>query len=153
MQPSSIDSFLASPLGLASFAILFAPLWCANRFYVSFVSGWLTLSRRSRKQSEPHGEIKTTRPAFSLIFMRFWSHYGSVIQVFAAQDALYALVFFLFRIGHPPLRIPWNEIKLGRTKCFWRTYIVLTLGSEEMIPMRISQRMARNLGILDRIAA
>jgi hypothetical protein len=76
-----------------------------------------------------------------------------VVRLVAAGDALYASVLFPFRIGHPPLRIPWNEIKLGRTKCFWRTYIVLTLGSEEMIPMRISQRMARNLGILDRIAA
>jgi len=82
--------------------------------------------------------------------MRFWSHYGSVIQVFAAQDALYALVFFLFRIGHPPLRIPWDEIRFGRTKFFFWPYIVLTLGNEEKIPMRISLRMARNLGILNR---
>lgn len=153
MQPSSIDSFLASPLGLASFAILFAPLWCANCFYVSFVSGWLTLSRRFRKQSEPHGEIKTTRPAFSLIFMRFWSHYGSVIQVFAAQDALYALVFFLFRIGHPPLRIPWDEIRITRIKLLLCKIVRFTLGKQEQIAMRISERMARNLGILDRVPA
>jgi len=85
--------------------------------------------------------------------MRFWSHYGGVVRVTAASDALYLSVVFLFRIGHPPLRIPWNEINFGRTKFFLRTYVVLTLGNEEMIPMRISQRMARNLGILDRVPA
>ena len=58
-----------------------------------------------------------------------------------------------FRIGHPPLRIPWNEIQFGRTTRFLRTYIVLALGNEERIPMRIPQRMASKLGILDRCQA
>jgi hypothetical protein len=82
--------------------------------------------------------------------MRAWSHYSSVIRITAASDALYASVMFPFRIGHPPLRIPWEEIRFSRTKFFFRTYIVLTLGNQEKIPMRISLRMARNLGILDR---
>jgi hypothetical protein len=60
-------------------------------------------------------------------------------------------VIFFLRIGHPPLRIPWNEIQFSRTKYFWRRYVVLTLGDEEKIPMRISQRMAAKLGILDRV--
>ena len=82
--------------------------------------------------------------------MRYWSHYSSVIRLTAAGDALYASVLLLFRIGHPPLRIPWNEIQFGRAKRVWRNYVVLTLGNQEHIPMRISERMARNLGILDR---
>jgi hypothetical protein len=82
--------------------------------------------------------------------MRGWSHYSSVIRLTAATDALYVSVLFPFRIGHPPLRIPWDEIQFGRTKFFFRSYIVLTLGNQEKIPMRISLRMARNLGILDR---
>jgi hypothetical protein len=59
-------------------------------------------------------------------------------------------VLFLLRIGHPPLRIPWDEIRFSRTNFFFRSYVVLTLGNEEKIPMRIPLRMARNLGILDR---
>jgi len=82
--------------------------------------------------------------------MRLWSRYSSVIRLTAASDALYASVLFPFRIGHPPLRIPWDEIRFGRTKLLFRTYIALTLGNHEKIPMRISMRMARNLGILDR---
>jgi hypothetical protein len=59
-------------------------------------------------------------------------------------------VLFLFRIGHPPLQIPWNEIAVERTKYFWRSYIVLKLGTNERIPVRISERMARNLGVVER---
>jgi hypothetical protein len=83
--------------------------------------------------------------------MRFWGDYTNIIQIFAEPEALYLSVFTPFRVGHPPLCIPWNEIKLSRTRHFWRRYVVLTLGEQEHIPMRISERMARKLGILDRI--
>jgi hypothetical protein len=68
----------------------------------------------------------------------------------AAEDALYLSVSFMFRIGHPPLCIPWSEITVSRTKRFWRSYVVLTLGNQEGIPFRISERIARKLGILER---
>lgn len=132
-------------------AIFFAILWCIVCYFASFVSGWYSLSKRFRAQSEPYGEMKTAGPFFYTVYMRFWGHYSSIIRMMAASDALYLSVLFLFRIGHPPLRIPWNEIQFGRTTYFFFPYVVLTLGEQERIPMRISQRMARNLGILDRI--
>jgi hypothetical protein len=147
MQVSSMDSNLAAPFGIV---IGFIALWCAICYLVSFFTGWLTLARRFKKKSEPYGEIHSAGPFFYGVYMRWWGHYGSGIRLIAASDALYASVLFLIRIGHPPLRIPWDEIRFGRTKFFFRTYIVLTLGNAEKIPMRISLRMARNLGILDR---
>jgi hypothetical protein len=60
---------------------------------------------------------------------------------------------FPFRIGHSPLRVPWDEIRIRRTKFLWWRLVLLTLGNQEQIPMRISERMARNLGILDRVTA
>jgi hypothetical protein len=146
MQADSIDPYLAA-LG---FAIFFAVFWCAIGYFISFIGGWLALTRRFRKQSEPNGEIRSAGPFFYTVYMRFWGHYSSVIRLVAASDALYASVMFPLRIGHPPLRIPWDEIRFSRTKFFFRTYIALTLGNQEQIPMRISLRMARNLGILDR---
>jgi hypothetical protein len=118
---------------------------------ISLFSGWSMLSRRFREQSEPYGETKSAGPYFYTVYMRFWGHYSGIICMTAAEDALYLSVLFLFRIGHPPLCIPWKEIQISSTKCFWRTYIVLTLGEQERIPMRISERMARKLGILERI--
>lgn len=153
MQADGIDSFINTPIGPAFFAGFFIALWCGSCFLVSVMTGWFALAPRFKQQSAPYGEIKTAGPFFYGVYMRFWGHYSSVIRLTAAVDALYASVLFPFRIGHPPLRIPWDEIKLGRTNWFFRTYVVLTLGNEEMIPMRISQRMARNLGILDRVPA
>jgi hypothetical protein len=147
MQASTFNDSLVSDLGIALFCVIGA---CAVSFLVSFMTGWFALGRRFKRQSDPYGETKTAGPFFYTVYMRLWSHYSSVIRLTAAGDALYVSILFPFRIGHPPLRIPWDEIRFGRTKFFFRTYIVLTLGNEEKIPMRISLRMARNLGILDR---
>jgi hypothetical protein len=153
MHGNSLSAFFATPPGVACYAVFFITVWCASLSAISFVGGWRVLSKRFKQETAPYGEIRTAGPFFYSIYMRFWCHYSSVIRMTAASDELYLSVMFPFRIGHPPLRIPWNEIQLGRTKWFLRTYIVLTLGNEEMIPMRISQRMARNLGILGRVGA
>lgn len=133
------------------FPVLFACLWISISFVISLCSGWYALATRFARKSEPYGETRTAGPFSYTIYMRFWCHYSSVIRLTAASDGLYPSVMFLFRVGHPPLQIPWSEIRLCRTRWFWRSYVVLTLGNEEQIPMRISGRMARNLGITDRI--
>jgi hypothetical protein len=124
---------------------------CFICFLISFISGWFKLSQRFRAQSEPYGEIRRVGPFFYTVYMRYWGHYSSIVRMIAAGDALYLSVILPFRLFHPALRIPWNEVAFGRTKFFWRRYVVLTLGEQERIPMRISERMARKLGILERI--
>jgi hypothetical protein len=125
--------------------------WCFICFIASIMSGWFSLSGRFRAQAEPCGETRSAGPFFYTVYMRFWGHYSSIIRMVAADDALYLSVFFPFRVGHPPLCIPWKEIQLGRTKFLWMRYVVLTLGEQERIPVRISERMAGKLGILERL--
>lgn len=148
MHAHSIDSTVANPFAVM---VLVVVIWCLTSYLIGFMTGWVALARRFRAQSEPYGDARAVGPFFYTIYMRYWAHYSSVIRLTAASDVLYASVLFPFRIGHPPLRIPWNEIRFGQARRFMSTYVVLTLGNEEQIPMRISVRMARNLGILDRI--
>jgi hypothetical protein len=146
---STFNSFLNTPHG---FAIYFVTLWCFISFLISFMGGWFTLSMHFKKDCEPYGETKSAGPFFYTVYFRLMTHYSSVVRITAAEDALYLSVLILFRVGHPPLRIPWDQVQFSRKKLFWRKYVVLTLGNEERIPMRISERMARKLGILDRIS-
>jgi hypothetical protein len=96
---------------------------------------------------------KSAGPFPYTVYTRYWSHYSFIIRMTAAEDALYLSVLLILRIGHPPLRIPWNEIQLSKTTYFMQPLILLTLGEQERIPMRISERMARKLGIPERIPA
>jgi hypothetical protein len=153
MHTDSLSALFATPLGLACYAVFFIAVWYLTLSLISIMSGWHTLSKRFKKQSEPYGEIKSAGPFFYSVYMRFWDHYSSVIRMTAASDALYISVMFPFRIGHSPLRVPWDEIRIRRTKFLWWRLVLLTLGNQEQIPMRISERMARNLCILDRVTA
>lgn len=136
---------------LLLFILAFFAAWMAVIcFLISFLTGWHTLAKRFRTQAEPYGETRVVGPLFSTVYLRYWTHYSSCVRLTAAEDALYLSVIFLFRAGHPPLCIPWNEIQFGCDKFLWQRYVVLTLGNEEKIPMRISERMAGKLGILER---
>jgi hypothetical protein len=135
------------PYDWVFFPALGVAFWCFISFVIGIQSGWFSLSRRFRAQADLYGQTRSAGPFFYTVYMRFWLHYSSVIRITAAADALYLSVLFPFRIGHPPLCIPWREIKIGSAKFLWMRYVVLTLGNEERIPMRISERMARNLGI------
>lgn len=147
MQAASPQPF--SHVFPAVLLLVFA-IWCISSYVVSLFSGWHALATRFRAQSEPAGPMETAGPFFYTIYLRSWTHYNSVVRVTAAQDALYLSVLVLFRFAHPPLRIPWEEITFSRARRFWRDYVVLTLGREERVPLRISERMARKLGLLNR---
>ena len=133
------------------FPFFFVAVWSLTSFVISLMGGWNTLSKRFRAQSESYGDVRSAGPFFYTVMMRFRVGYGNVIRITASADALYFSILFPFRLGHPPLSIPWGEIKMRRTQFLWLRFVTLTLGEEERIPMRISERMARNLGILDRL--
>lgn len=145
VSPNHLPAYL-----LLFLVALFAAVLSIAGLLSSILAGWYALSRHFRALSEPYGQTKSAGPFFYGVKMR-WTNYANVVRIVAAEDAIYISMMFLLRLGHPPLRIPWKEIKIGRTKFLWRRYVVLTLGDREHIPMRISERMARNLGILDRL--
>jgi hypothetical protein len=131
--------------------IALAAFWCLICTLIGLVSGWNALSTRFTALSKPSGEFLQAGPLFHSVYLRFWGHYSSVVRMISAPDALYLSALFPFRPGHPPLCIPWNEITFGRTKFLWQKYVVLTLGNEERIPLRISEGMARKLGLMERV--
>lgn len=129
--------------------LFIASVWVLALTFASVLSGWFTLANHFRSALEPSGETRSASGLFSTVYFRYWTHYSGIIRFTSAADGLYLSVFFLFRPGHPPLRIPWSEISFSRTQWFFRSYVVLILGTAEQIPLRIPQRMAERLGILN----
>ena len=147
-DPSQLPPYIVVIMATISLAV-----FCFVSFLSSVLSGWHTLSKRFRAESEPYGATRSAGPFPYTVYTRYWSHYSFIIRMTAAEDALYLTVLLILRIGHPPLRIPWNEIQLSKTTYFRQPLVLLTLGEQERIPMRISERMARKLGIPERIPA
>jgi hypothetical protein len=74
MHTDSLSALFATPLGLACYAVFFIAVWYLTLSLISIMSGWHTLSKRFKKQSEPYGEIKSAGPFFYSVYMRFWGH-------------------------------------------------------------------------------
>ena len=124
-----------------SFIPVFITVICVSVPYsLSFLGGWHLLAERFRAIVPFSG--KMYRWVYAT--MLWGAHYNGALKAGANAEGLYIATLFLFRLGHPPLFIPWSEIKIGPSR--WVDFylsITLTLGGEEQIPFRISRRLAR----------
>jgi hypothetical protein len=97
------------------FGIYFLCLWTSISLVISLVGGWFELGRVYRSAKPLPGN----RWRFQDACMRFLASYSGVLTVGADAEGLYASVFLPFRISHPPLFIPWEDVSVRPSKCLW----------------------------------
>ncbi len=75
--------------------------------------------------------------------MRWGTNYNNCLVIAADPTGLYLATVFFFRIGHPPLFIPWTEISfLSRRKILFVEFVEFRLGREEQVPLLIRAGLA-----------
>lgn len=90
----------------ALFLPLFVALWCAICVALSFMGGWHTLAQHYRATQPFSGRRWYLRSASMSP-----ANYGGVLTFGANTEGLFISVLLPFRLGHPPLFIPWSEIE------------------------------------------
>jgi len=138
------------PLYCAKIFLFFAFIFIASNLS-SRIIGWHKLAKRFRTELSPYGETRSVGPWLLTVHTRYGGTFSSGLRMIAASDALYLSLILIYRLAHPPLRIPWEEITLERKRSFFRNFIVIRMGREEQIPFRISERAASKLGLLERM--
>ncbi len=119
-----------------------AALLVAIPYMVAGMSGWRLLAERFRATEEFTGDISRWFSAT----MRWGVHYNHVLRLGANAEGLSIAPQVLFRLGHVPLFVPWNEIRLERSGWqFFTLSTTLRLGLQEQIPFRVSKCIARKL--------
>jgi hypothetical protein len=68
-----------------------------------------------------------------------------VLTLGASQQGLYLASMFIFRFMHPPLLVPWSDIKVRRSKDWFFEYVILAMGHQLAIPLRIREKLAAEL--------
>jgi small-conductance mechanosensitive channel len=125
----------------AIFPIYFLCLWLLVGATISFVGGWFSLAKVYRTRV-PFDGAKWGMQSGQ---MRWLANYNSVLTLGVSQQGLYLSSMFLFRFMHPPLLVPWSEIKVRRNKGWFFEYVIFTLGHELAIPLRIREKLAAKL--------
>ena len=102
-----------------SFAIVivFPFLWCFVCYILAKMGGWAALATKYRTASMPPGKWFVFQSG-----MIGTVNYKSCLTIGVSDSGLYLSVFPLFRVGHPPLLIPWSDCHGLREKkaWFWR---------------------------------
>ena len=71
--------------------------------------------------------------------------YNNILTVGADPDGMYVSVFVLFRFGHPPLFIPWEDVSAEAKRVWLFNVVILKFARCPSIPFWISRKLADKL--------
>jgi hypothetical protein len=123
------------------FPIYFLSLLLLVGATISFVGGWFSLAKVYRTPV-PFDGAKWGMQSGQ---MRWLANYNNVLTIGVSPQGFYLASMFLFRFMHPPLLIPWSEIRVQRRKGWVFEYVIFTMGHELAIPLRIRAKLAAKL--------
>lgn len=119
------------------FLLFFLALWFGISFLLSVFGGWRQLSKHYRST----GLFKGQRFYFQSAAMRLRASYNSVLTFGINIEGLYLSVLFPFRIGHPPLFVPWEDISCTEKPGRFFGGFELHFAKCPTIPFLISRRL------------
>ncbi len=92
--------------GAVLFAALFAAVWAGAGLFMAASSGWRALAVHYRQQRAFEGESRWLQAGR----FRWGANYGRSLVVGCGPAGLRLAVLAPFRVGHPPLVIPWSDV-------------------------------------------
>jgi len=108
-----------TPSGITGWFIpLFVVTWTFACAMLSIVGGWHRLAVRFPASSAIDGEIYRFA-SMSLVSGHYPVRYNNSLFVTVGRPGLALSVFFLLRVMHPPLFIPWSAVETVRPERFW----------------------------------
>ncbi|HPR54908.1 MAG TPA: hypothetical protein PLV84_07250 [Deltaproteobacteria bacterium] len=115
MPPSRMDVFgeerrIMNGIPEYYLLFLFVILWFAVMYAISRIGGWSALAAHYRESTPYQG--RTFR--FQSASLRWMMGYNNCLAFGPGQGGLHISVAFPLRIAHPPLLIPWSEIRAER---------------------------------------
>lgn len=115
-------------------------LWCAIMLLISRVGGWSQLAGYYRA-----GGLGPTQTwGLQSISLRYYTGYNGCVTMGIDAAALHLSVWPPFRIGHPNLRIPWEDLhKAAAPERFG--VIRLFVSKAPQIPLRLRQSQIERL--------
>jgi hypothetical protein len=134
------------PVDPNQFPLYFIPffigLWILIGLAISFVGGWRELGKYYRSTNRIEGKKWTWQSGS----FRYSTSYNHCLNIAANEEGIQIAVPFMFRIGHPPLFIPWTETRAKQEKSliFWKI-TRFTFAKVPDVPLRISNRLAKKI--------
>lgn len=137
MNPPSNPLPAWLPLIFVMFPICFVALWCFVNWMLAQLGGWARLAEKYPGSPTPTG-TKFCGQSGRVGYAR----YNGILTIHTSPEGLHVAVMILFRIGHPPMLIPWTEIHGAtmRRFLFWKT-VDFEIGSPAVGRMQLPEKV------------
>ena len=134
-----MDSIQFEPFSMPAHILFFIILWIGVCKILSAIGGWRMLAGHYRSNSGFDGQ----KLWFKSAGLRRWMNYNNCITVGANKYGLYLAVLVIFRIGHPPLFFPWQDISTeAGNRRFFGNYVKFTFAKQPEVPVIFPERLA-----------
>lgn len=121
------------------FPFLFVGFWCFVCFILSHLGGWAALGKRFGADRAPIGRVFSGQSAQ----LRRFCNYNNCLTVIVSEEGFYVRVWPMFRLGHPPLLIPWKELHDPKERrILWYRSVTFGIGSPEIGRITISKKVS-----------
>lgn len=138
MQQAGVTTWLMVALIIIVWPVFFIVLWSGIIFLMSVLGGWRRLARRYRTTEKPVGS-KSYPFVSGMVGI---ARYKRVLTITIADEGMFIEIRWIFRIGHPALFIPWQDIHDARkiTLFYWE-YVGFEVGSPVIARMRLPSQV------------
>lgn len=133
---SGIETFV-----IRAFPALLIVMWVGMSMLAAHVSGWHLLAQEYRHS----GPVPDNMLKFRTITLRYFCGYNNIASFGVSPAGLRLAVFVLFRVGHPPLLIPWSDIEITDRKILWCRIKAMTARKVPRVPIMIHPDLAEKL--------
>ena len=123
------------------FVIFFVLGWCTVCFVLATIGGWRRLAETYRFE----GTFEGSRWRFTSARMRWGVNYNGCLTIGANERGLYVAVLFLFRLAHPPLFIPWSDVRVTEQRGLVFKYLEFGFLKAPAVPFRVRHQLGSAL--------
>ena len=122
------------------FPFFFIVMWVMVLYVLAYIGGWSRLAQYYQAPSKFGGKtwgFKSGRMGIT--------NYSGCLTIGANDYGLYLAVFPLFRVGHPPLFIPWYDITTSKSRRFFISYLDFTFARSPSITFSVPEKFGNTL--------
>ena len=125
----------------ALFPFFFVAMWLGVTFLLSAMGGW----RKLAEHYSTSGGFTGKRFRFRSAQLGGYVNYGGCLTLGSDSQGLYLAVLPFFRMAHPPLLIPWNDIGAREARSWFFPAIELEFTKAPAASVRLPRRLAEAL--------
>ncbi len=122
------------------FPVMFIGMWVLISYTLSAMGGWKGFANCYSENDTFVGE-KWYMQSIKVGLV----NYGSCVTLGANMQSLYMAVLLPFRLGHPPLSIPYSDIEGIEAKGLVFSYVDLKFAQGSTSKVRLSKKQADRL--------